>query len=90
MGDEGVGDGEERKTWREGGSGWQKREGKRSRLLAGDAWVAVPLIETESTGGRGRRGREKKINALVWVLLSWRHLWRSHREQWGLRFGRRV
>lgn len=70
--------------------GWQKREGKRSRLLAGDAWVAVPLVEIESTGGGGRRGREKKRNALVWVLLSWRHLWRSHREQWGLRFGRRV
>lgn len=40
--------------------GWQKREGKRFRLLLGDSGVAVPFIEIGGTGEEeGEEGRRE-------------------------------
>lgn len=67
------------------GKGLRPKEEK--HIPAGDAWVSVPFTEGRSAGGGG--GREERSER-VWVLLSWRHMWRNHMEQWGLRLDERV
>ena len=68
------------------GKGLRPKEEK--HIPAGDTWVSVPFTEGRSAGGGG--GGSEERSERVWVLLSWRHMWRNHMEQWGLRLDERV